>query len=328
MDRDKRWDRLKVAYEALVAGKNVTEADYTSIFDVMKKKYGTQREGTTELETDEFLKPIVLSKEGRIKDHDTLVFIDFRADRMRQIVETVGLKRNFDTDVKHPDDLHISCMTRYNKEFPFPLLFPPVSHKNVMAEWLAVNGLTQFHCAETEKYAHVTFFFNGGREAPFENEERCLVHSPKVATYDLKPDMSSFGVGDRMVEIIKAKKHPFVMCNFAPPDMVGHTGVYTAAVKACEATDTNIGRVEQACKENGYVMFVTADHGNAEKMLDDVGKAHTAHTCYPVPFVSTGSHKLKMLSDRKPALRDVIPTCLAQMGVPIPPEMDGVSLLE
>jgi 2,3-bisphosphoglycerate-independent phosphoglycerate mutase len=218
MDRDKRWERLKVAYEALVGGVGEV-ATKDTVIDVIKKRYENE-------ETDEFLKPIILSDDGRFKDNDTIIFFDYRADRMRQIVETVGIQRNFETKIPHPSGLHISTMTQYKLEFTFPLLFPPVSHKNVMAEWLAAQGCSQFHCAETEKYAHVTFFFNGGVEKMFENEERCLVPSPKVATYDLLPPMSSAGVADKMVDIINQKKHPFVMCNFAPPDMVGHTGVY------------------------------------------------------------------------------------------------------
>ncbi|PIO56762.1 putative 2,3-bisphosphoglycerate-independent phosphoglycerate mutase, partial [Teladorsagia circumcincta] len=210
-----------------------------------------------------------------------------------------------------------------------PTLFPPLSNKNVLAEWLAAQKLTQFHCAETEKYAHVTFFFNGGVEKQFDNEERCMVPSPKVATYDLMPEMSSAGVADKMVEQINSKKHPFVMCNFAPPDMVGHTGVYEAAVKACEATDAAIGRIFEACKANGYVLMVTADHGNAEKMKAPDGSKHTAHTCNRVPFTcSSNAFKFKKLADRAAALCDVAPSVLFVMGLPIPQEMSGASLLE
>ncbi|KRZ49363.1 2,3-bisphosphoglycerate-independent phosphoglycerate mutase, partial [Trichinella nativa] len=269
--------------------------------------------------TDEFLKPIIVNDEGRIKDDDTLIFFDYRADRMRQIVEAFGIKRNFETDVAHPKNLHISCMTQYNKDFTFPLLFPPESHKNVLAEWLAANSIPQFHCAETEKYAHVTFFFNGGREAPFDHEDRLMIPSPKVATYDLKPEMSCMEVGSKMAEIIRTKNYPFVMCNFAPPDMVGHTGIYEAAVKACEATDCAIGLVEKACQEAGYVLMITADHGNAEQMFDPKGGKHTAHTCNRVPFISTGKRRLMAkLPDREPALCDVAPTVLDQMGLAIP----------
>ncbi|KFD65178.1 hypothetical protein M514_06994 [Trichuris suis] len=329
MDRDKRWERNMVAYEGLVAGvgekttaDKIIEQQILPCKQIVKGRYANN-------ETDEFLKPIILSDEGRIKDSDTMILFDYRADRMRQLAETFGLKRNFETKVPHPKDLHISCMTQYNKDFPFPLLFPPESHKNVLAEWLSSQGLKQFHCAETEKYAHVTFFFNGGREAAFNEEERCMIPSPKVATYDLLPEMSSKQVGDKMVEMVKSKKYPFVMCNFAPPDMVGHTGVYEAAVKACEATDRAIGLIEKACQESGYVLMVTADHGNAEKMKDDKGGKHTAHTCNKVPFLSTGSRVLKTaLPDRAPALCDVAPTVLDQMGLPIPAEMTGKSLLQ
>uniref|UniRef100_A0A914UJ64 2,3-bisphosphoglycerate-independent phosphoglycerate mutase n=1 Tax=Plectus sambesii TaxID=2011161 RepID=A0A914UJ64_9BILA len=226
MDRDKRWERIQVAYEALVAGEG-EKATEDGVADIIKERYAKD-------ETDEFLKPIVIGDDGRIQDNDTLVFFDYRADRMREIVETFGIERHFKTETKHPSGLNITGMTQYNADFPFPALFPPQSQKNVLAEWLAAQGLSQFHCAETEKYAHVTFFFNGGVEKQFENEERCMVPSPKVATYDLQPEMNAAGVADKMVEQIKAKKHPFIMCNFAPPDMVGHTGVYDAAVKACE----------------------------------------------------------------------------------------------
>ncbi|VDP21290.1 unnamed protein product [Soboliphyme baturini] len=321
MDRDKRWERNKIAYEGLVAGVG-EKTTVDKLTDVIKARY-------TKDETDEFLKPIIVSEEGRIKDDDVITFFDFRADRMRQIVETFGIQRNFETEVHHPKNLYICCMTQYKKEFTFPLLFPPESHKNVLAEWLSSNGFSQFHCAETEKYAHVTFFFNGGREAAFANEDRFMVPSPKVPTYDLQPPMSSALVADKMKETIGLKKYPFVMCNFAPPDMVGHTGIFDAAVQACEATDNAIGIVEKACNENGYILMVTADHGNAEKMYDPVGGKHTAHTCNPVPLISTGKQKLKKtLSDRAPALCDVAPTVLQAMGLPIPPEMTGSSMLE
>ncbi|KAK5972922.1 Cofactor-independent phosphoglycerate mutase [Trichostrongylus colubriformis] len=324
MDRDKRWERICVAYEAMIGGKgepcSVDEAPA-----LVKKRYAAQ-------ETDEFLKPIILNGDkARVKDGDTLIFFDYRADRMREISEVMGMERYKDckSSLPHPKNLQVIGMTQYKAEFPFPALFPPVSNKNVLAEWLATQKLTQFHCAETEKYAHVTFFFNGGVEKQFENEERCMVPSPKVATYDLMPEMSSAGVADKMVEQINAKKHPFVMCNFAPPDMVGHTGVYEAAVKACEATDTAIGRIYEACKANGYVLMVTADHGNAEKMKAPDGSKHTAHTCNRVPFTcSSNAFKFKKLADRAPALCDVAPSVLEVMGLPKPSDMSGVSLLE
>lgn len=324
MDRDKRWERIRVAYDALVGGIG-EKTTIDKAIDVIKERYAKD-------ETDEFLKPIILSDEGRTKDGDTVIFFDYRADRMREITESMGMERYKDlkSELPHPKDLQVIGMTQYKAEFPFPALFPPETHINVLAEWLSVQGVSQFHCAETEKYAHVTFFFNGGVEKQFENEERCLVPSPKVPTYDLLPPMSSAGVADKMVEQLNLKKHPFVMCNFAPPDMVGHTGVYEAAVKACEATDIAIGRILEACKANGYVMMVTADHGNAEKMIAEDGGKFTAHTCAKVPFTCT-SEKFrfkKSLPDRAMALCDVAPTVLHVMGLPIPKEMTGVSVVE
>jgi len=275
---------------------------------------------------------LFFSDEARIKDGDTLVFFNYRSDRMREITECLGMDRFKDlhSEVKHPENLQVVGMTQYKAEFPFPTLFPPITHINVLAETLAAQKVSQFHCAETEKYAHVTFFFNGGRETQFENEERCMVPSPKVATYDLQPEMSCQGVADKMVEQIESGKHPFIMCNFAPPDMVGHTGVYEAAVKACEATDEAIGQMYEACKKHGYILMVTADHGNAEKMIAPDGGKHTAHTCYKVPFTCSSDKFIfkKSLPDRATALRDVAPTVLNIMGLPIPKEMDGVSIVD
>ncbi|MFH4982816.1 hypothetical protein AB6A40_009525 [Gnathostoma spinigerum] len=324
MDRDKRWERIRVAYDALIGGVG-EKSTIDKAVDVIKERYAKD-------ETDEFLKPIILNDEGRTKDGDTIIFFDYRADRMREITECMGMERYKDlkSDIPHPKDMQVIGMTQYKAEFPFPALFPPEHHVNVLAEWLAVQGVTQFHCAETEKYAHVTFFFNGGVEKQFENEERCLVPSPKVATYDLLPPMSSAGVADKMVEQLNSKKHPFVMCNFAPPDMVGHTGVFEAAVKACEATDIAIGRIFEACKANDYILLITADHGNAEQMLDPKGGKHTAHTCNKVPFTCSSPKFVfkKSLPDRKMALCDVAPTVLFIMGLPIPKEMTGVSVVD
>ncbi|TMS36928.1 hypothetical protein L596_003982 [Steinernema carpocapsae] len=324
MDRDKRWERIRVAYDAMIGGVGQQITTDKAVAEV-EKRYAAG-------ETDEFLKPFVFSKDACIQENDTVVFFDYRADRMREITECVGMKRYEDlkSDVLHPSNLEVFGMTQYKAEFPFKSLFPPQEHKNVLAEWLGAQGVTQFHCAETEKYAHVTFFFNGGVEKSFENEERCMVPSPKVATYDLDPPMSSAGVADKMIEEIKAKRHPFIMCNFAPPDMVGHTGVYEAAVKACEATDIAIGRMYEACMENGYIMMVTADHGNAEKMIAPDGGKHTAHTCNTVPFTcSSDKFKFKnALPDRKMALCDVAPTVLHIMGLPVPSEMGGVPIVD
>lgn len=321
MDRDKREERNKIAFEGLVQG----IGDSVKAEDLIKHIQSLYDAPEPQRQTDEFFKPIIVDPNGRIKDGDTLVFCNFRADRARQLAEAFGIKPNFETSVI-PKDLKLFTMTQYKKEFPFGILYPPTVPKNVLAEWLAAKGKTQFHCAETEKYAHVTFFFNGGQEKAFEHEERSLVQSPKVATYDLMPEMSSKGVADEMVRVITEKKHPFVMCNFAPPDMVGHTGVYEAAVKAVEATDVGIGRIRDACAKNGYVLLVTADHGNAEVMKTADDKPVTKHTTNRVPFCMVGNHKFCKPS-HVPALCDVAPTVLALMKIPQPAEMTGKSLL-
>ncbi|CAG8528541.1 6364_t:CDS:2 [Diversispora eburnea] len=219
-------------------------------------------------------------------------------------------------------------MTRYKTEFTFPVAFPPQAMDNVLAEWLAKNKIPQCHVAETEKYAHVTFFFNGGVEVQFDQEHRDLIPSPKVATYDLKPEMSAIEVAEKVAEEISSGKFPFVMCNFANPDMVGHTGIFDAAVKAIETTDKAIGIVYNACKENGYILFVTSDHGNAEQMKDEEGNPHTAHTCNPVPFVMTSDKYSFKDLDGAGALCDVAPTILDVMGLEIPKDMNGTSLLK
>lgn len=321
MDRDKRHERIKIAFEGLTQGigEKVSPDDAIKLIESRYSLEGDARQ------TDEFLKPIILDEDGLIKDGDTLVFIDYRADRMRQIVEAVGIERHFDTAVV-PQNLHIVCMTKYKAEFPFPVLFPPGEPKNVLAEVLATNKLKQYHCAETEKYAHVTFFFNGGREQQFDMEDRKLVPSPKVATYDLQPEMSAAGVGQAMVETIETEVYPFVMCNFAPPDMVGHTGKYEPAIVACEATDAAIGRIRDACIKHGYTLMITADHGNAEQMISLQGGPHTAHTTNRVPFCVTGRKFAKF--SHNAALCDVATTVLQEMGVALPEEMTGKPLLE
>ena len=221
---------------------------------------------------------------------------------------------------------NICTMTQYNQEFPFPVLSPPQQLKNVLAEWLAVNGLKQCHVAETEKYAHVTFFFNGGREETFEGEERVLISSPKVATYDLKPEMSSKQVAEAMASAILSGRFNFVMGNLAPPDMVGHTGKFEETVKAVEATDEAVGIIFEACKNMGVTLFITADHGNAEKMCSEDGNPHTAHTCAPVPFICSDK-SVKFDLEGEVALCDVAPTLLDYMKIGKPEEMTGKSLI-
>ncbi|KAI7868587.1 2,3-bisphosphoglycerate-independent phosphoglycerate mutase [Spinellus fusiger] len=317
MDRDKRWERVQIAFEALTEGKGQKAENAVK---AIEERY---EQG----ETDEFLKPIVLSEQGRISDNDTLFFFNFRSDRARELSQALGIAPcPFDSVV--PKNLSIYTMTQYKSDFPFKIAFPAQTMDNVLAEWFAKNAIPQCHIAETEKYAHVTFFFNGGTEAQFDKEERVMVSSPRVATYDLQPEMSAHGVAEKVAEAMASDAYPFVMCNFAPPDMVGHTGDYEAAIKGVGATDAAIGVIYEACKKYGYILFVTADHGNAEKMLsDDFKTPHTAHTCSPVPFVMA-THKYKYIKDPQGRLADVAPTVLRIMGVDVPKEMDGSSLLE
>lgn len=324
MDRDKRWERIKIAVEGIVDG----EGEKTD--DVLK----TIEERYAKDETDEFFKPIIVNgDEARVKDDDTLFFFNYRSDRMREIVSVFGLPDK-PIEVHVPNNLHITTMSQYKAEFPFSVAFPPQAMTNVLAEWLSKEGVSQAHIAETEKYAHVTFFFNGGVEKQFPGEERHMIPSPKVATYDLQPEMSAQSVADKVAEVLLTNKHEFVMCNFAPPDMVGHTGNYDAAVKAIAATDKAVGTIYEACQKAGYILLITADHGNAEQMINpDTGAPHTAHTTNKVPFIMTGTgHEFiqdgeegKNAEDAG-ALADVAPTVLAAMGLPQPKDMTGRSL--
>eukprot|EP00842_Homolaphlyctis_polyrhiza_P002767 jgi/Hompol1/3491/HPOL_003260-RA len=336
MDRDKRWERIQIAAESLVSA----SAGALSLDPVatLEERYAAN-------ETDEFLKPIVVStgkddldgSRSRIQDGDTLIFFNYRSDRMREITQVFGippLPFTPTAGITMPSNLSITTMTQYKGEYPFPLIFPPQTMENVLAEWLAKLAIPQSHVAETEKYAHVTFFFNGGAEIQFPLEEREMIASPKVATYDLKPEMSAIEVAEKVAQVIETNKFPFVMCNFAPPDMVGHTGIYEKAILGVEATDRGIGIIHQACLKAGYTLFVTADHGNAEKMYGDGGQAHTAHTTNPVPFIMATTDRkfidktsFESLANRSPALCDVAPTVLEFMGLEVPSEMTGVSLL-
>ncbi|EJD40868.1 phosphoglycerate mutase [Auricularia subglabra TFB-10046 SS5] len=341
MDRDKRWERVKLAVDGLVLG----EGKDIEVIEVAKDGNGDELVKIIEAryeknEKDEFLKPIVVKGDGRIKDKDTLFFFNYRSDRMREIVSVFGLEPK-PMEVQVPKDLHITTMSRYNIEFPFNIAFPPQGMTNVLAEWLSKQGVKQAHVAETEKYAHVTFFFNGGVEKQFEAEERHMIASPKVATYDLQPAMSAQGVADKVAALLAEGTHEFVMCNFAPPDMVGHTGIFDAAVEAIGATDAAVKTIYDACEKAGYVLVVTADHGNAEQMQNSEGTPHTAHTTNPVPLIVTGDKKRWGLKEDTKglgvsddvdaevgALCDVAPTILDIMGLDVPKEMSGRSLLE
>jgi 2,3-bisphosphoglycerate-independent phosphoglycerate mutase len=316
MDRDKRWERIQIAVQGLTRGGEPVE----DVVQAVQRKY-------EQSETDEFLKPLLVHADGLLRNDDTLFFFNYRADRMREINQVLSRMEPV-TPVEWDNlNLSITTMTQYKADFGFPVAFPPQTMDNVLAEWLAKHNVKQCHVAETEKYAHVTFFFNGGREVQFSGEDRRLVDSPRVATYDLLPQMSAHQVGDTVAQVIGTGQYELVMCNFAPPDMVGHTGVYEAAIQGVEATDAAIGVIYEACKQHGYVLFVTADHGNAEKMLNkETGQPHTAHTTAPVPFIMANTDKA-LRKDVQGALCDVAPTLLCVMGLPVPDEMTGQSLL-
>ena len=315
MDRDKRWERTEEAFNAIMHGQAAATVEHMSDLNgAMEDKYRAN-------ETDEFFKPMLVNVDGRIGEGDGLVCFNFRSDRMRQFCQMLLEKR--------PDLVDSTCtMTQYKEEFPFSVISPPQKMDNVLAEWLSKQGSTQCHVAETEKYAHVTFFFNGGQEKQFEGEERVLIASPKVATYDLKPEMSVAEVAQAMAGAVRSGQFDFVMGNLAPPDMVGHTGKFAETLLAVTATDAAIAVIYEACKQENVALFITADHGNAEQMTSNDGKPHTAHTCSPVPFICTdASQAFKLPNGRPPALCDVAPTILSYMQLPIPEEMGGQSLL-
>ena len=323
MDRDNNYDRVKCAYDALTKGIGQSAE---SAADGIQASYDKE-------ETDEFVKPTVIMKDGApvatIQDKDSVVFFNFRPDRAREIT------RSFcDDDFKGFDrekrlDLVFVCFSDYDPTIPNKLVaFHKISITNTFGEFLAANKMTQARIAETEKYAHVTFFFNGGVEQPNEGEDRILVNSPKdVATYDLKPEMSAYEVCDKLVDAIKSDKYDVIIINFANPDMVGHTGVEAAAVKAVEVVDECVGKAVDALKEVGGTMFICADHGNAEQLVDyETGEPFTAHTTNPVPFILVNYDEAYTLKEGG-CLADIIPTLIEIMGLEKPVEMTGESLL-
>ena len=315
MDRDKRWDRVEQAYDAMVYGEGATFNPVPVA--AVKDSYAA---GVT----DEFVEPVVCDSEGTISDNDSVIFFNFRPDRAREITRAL-VDPNFDGFTRQYFPLTFVCNTEYDATMPnVEVAFPRTSVRNGLGEYLSQMGMTQLRIAETEKYAHVTFFFNGGSETVFPGEDRVLVASPKVATYDLQPEMSAQEVADKCVERIESGAYDVIILNFANCDMVGHTGVFDAAVKAVETVDTCVGQVVDATLKMGGIAMITADHGNAEQMTEPDGSPMTAHTTNPVPFILCGAGTELRSGGR---LADIAPTILDVMGLACPAEMTGQTLI-
>jgi 2,3-bisphosphoglycerate-independent phosphoglycerate mutase len=322
MDRDKRWERIKLAYEALVLGKG--EIAQSGI-EAVEQSYSKN-------ETDEFIKPTVIVKNNApiasIKVNDSIIFYNFRPDRAREITRTL-VDKDFNEFERQNSffPVHFVCMTQYDETMPnVSVAYKPENLVNTFGEVISKLGYKQLRIAETEKYAHVTFFFNGGVETKYEGEDRILIPSPKVATYDLKPEMSAYEVTDAVIEAIQSKKYDAIIMNYANPDMVGHTGIESAAIKAIEAVDQCIGRVVDKVFEQNGVLIITSDHGNADQMIDyDSGQPFTAHTTFPTPLIIAGYDKPVKLKPGR--LADITPTMLELMGIEKPKEMTGESLI-
>lgn len=341
MDRDRRWERIAKAYSAMVFGE-AEGGKYTDPVQGVHESYNKDA-------TDEFIVPFVCTdRQGqpvtKIRDGDSCICFNFRADRVRQITRALtrnsGLNEQGGRDLQgaedldatiprdsSPKNLHYVCMTQYDKKFSLPVVIPPESLNNILANVMGQMNMRNLRVAETEKYAHVTYFFNGGIEQPFPGEDRQLVASPKVATYDLKPEMSAAGIADTVVKAVEDSTFDVIVVNFANADMVGHSGKLEPTIKAVETVDACLGRIELAVRSKGGAMLITADHGNAEMMVDPVtGSPHTYHTTNPVPFVvvSENSNRLSLKSGG--SLRDISPTILGMLGIPEPKEMTGTDL--
>ena len=317
MDRDKRWERVKIAYDLLISGEGKQATD---LVEAMQESYD---EGVT----DEFIKPINNSTvDGTIKEGDVVIFFNYRNDRAKELTIVLTQQDMPEQDMHTIPGLQYYCMTPYDASFTgVHILFPKENVMNTLGEYISSKGLKQLHTAETEKYAHVTFFFNGGREAPYESEERILVASPKVATYDLKPEMSAYEVKDKLVEAIKLDKYDFIVVNFANGDMVGHTGVYEAIEAAVKAVDKCVGEVIEAAKATGYEAIIIADHGNADNAINPDGSPNTAHSLNPVPFIYITEKQGVTVENG--VLADVAPSILHIMGLEQPKEMTGKCLI-
>ena len=318
MDRDKRWNRVKEAYDLLVEGEGKQATDMVK---AMEESYA---DGVT----DEFVKAINNSTvDGTIQEGDVVIFINFRNDRAKELTEVLTQQDMPEEGMHIIKDLQYYCMTPYDANFKgVHVLFPKENVQDTLGEYLSKHGKKQLHTAETEKYAHVTFFFNGGREAPFENEDRILVPSPKVATYDLKPEMSALEVKEKLVGAINTQEYDFIVVNFANGDMVGHTGVYHAIAKAVWAIDNCVKEVVEAAKANDYETIIIADHGNADHAINEDGTPNTAHSLNPVPFIYVTSNNSATVKDGR--LADVAPSILHIMGLEQPADMTGENLIE
>ena len=317
MDRDKRWERIKEAYDLITAG---VGKQATDMVQAMQESYD---EGVT----DEFVKAISNSAvNGKIEEGDVVIFINFRNDRAKELTQVLTQQDLTEQGMKTIPGLKYFCMTPYDASFKgVEILFPKENVMNTLGEYLSQQGKKQLHTAETEKYAHVTFFFNGGREAPYENEDRVLVASPKVATYDLKPEMSAYEVKDKLVANIKKDEYDFIVVNFANGDMVGHTGVYNAIAKAVWAVDNCVREVIEAAKATGYEAIIIADHGNADNAINPDGTPNTAHSLNPVPFIYVTDNNSATVKDGR--LADVAPSILHIMGLEKPADMTGENLI-
>ena len=318
MDRDKRWDRVKAAYDLLVEAKGKKATDMVKAVE----------ESYAEEVTDEFIKPITNANvNGTIGEGDVVIFFNFRNDRAKELTQVLSQQDMPEQGMKTIKDLQYYCMTPYDANFKnVHILFPKENVTNTLGEYLSQMGKKQLHTAETEKYAHVTFFFNGGREEPYEGEDRILVASPKVATYDLKPEMSAYEVKDKLVAAINESKYDFIVVNFANGDMVGHTGVMNAIAKAVHAVDNCVKDVIEAAKANDYEAIIIADHGNADNALNEDGSPNTAHSLNPVPFIYvTDNNSARVKPGR---LADVAPSILHIMGLAQPEAMTGENLIE
>ncbi len=319
MDRDKRWERVEKAYGLLTAGEGLR---FGSAVEAVKSSYEKEI-------TDEFIEPSIIEENGEsvgtLKDGDEVIMFNFRADRMREIVRTL-----YDTEFREikresAPKLSVTCMTEYDANFDLPVAYDSAVPENGLGQILAQNGLAQLRTAETEKYAHVTFFFNGGVEPPNDGESRKLIPSPRVRTYDLQPEMSCPQVADVVIDAVNSGEYRVIIVNLANGDMVGHTGVWDAAVQAVGVVDESVGRIIDACGKAGADLLITADHGNIETMVDERGKPMTAHTTNPVPFYYIGNHDLKLREGGR--LSDIAPTVLKLLDIAQPDEMTGASLL-